>query len=401
MKKIFKLFLLFILFIPCVIKADMGSPILRPYQMVVINPNGLDCYDYNNVFVAHLNKNDVFTVVYEYDKKYSINFSNNKSCDLNSLEGTILVTDILNPNIAINEYIENTGAFIKKVTSNNEALVYADEGVDVRKGPAEIYEVVDHLDKGVKFKYSYYINGGGITHVYIDDGDTVGWVELFDSSLNSKVLIQSSDKYIVKKDINLDCGTISRNTILSPKYKASPWDRSALVEYNGCSKLVSYINGDIVLIDQMNFGKYISKNETTVYEYYDDGGNELTKIPSNTEFIVLANITVQGEQLERLYVFYNGKKGWVKTAFSNVSFVSRDGIELEYLDIFNDEDDNILISDGNVDNKEENEVVDDLIVDNNTNDRTPVNYTITYVIIAFVISLTAIVIIILINRKNN
>ena len=349
MKKNFKLFLLFILFIPCVIKADMGSPSVRPYKMVVINPNGLDCYDYNNVLVSHLNKDDTFTVVYQFGEKYSISLANDKTCNLNSLDGAVLVTDILNPKNAINEYIENSGVSIQKVTSNNEALVYADEGVDVRKGPAEIYEVVDHLDKGVKFKYSYYINGGGITHVYIDDGDTVGWVELFGSSWNSKVLIQSSDKYIVKKDINLDCGTISRNTILSPRFKTDAWSRGVLVEHNECSKLLHRAE-DIVFLNQINYGKYVSEVDAIVYEYYDNGGKELTRIPANTEFVILADASIQGGLTQDFYLSYNGKKGWIKVDYLKISR------------IFDDESNNgnsIEVPDNNIDNQEKNEVIGD------------------------------------------
>ena len=58
MKKILKLLLLTILFIPYIVKADMGAPILKPYDMVVTNQNGIDYYGYENsqlVIKGHLN----------------------------------------------------------------------------------------------------------------------------------------------------------------------------------------------------------------------------------------------------------------------------------------------------------------------------------------------------------
>ena len=44
MKK-FKVLLISLLLLPCMVKADMGAPEMKPYEMVVTNPEGIDYYD--------------------------------------------------------------------------------------------------------------------------------------------------------------------------------------------------------------------------------------------------------------------------------------------------------------------------------------------------------------------
>jgi len=361
--------MLIIALIPYYVKADMGAPTIKPYDMVVTSPDGKDCIIENNTI--HMNKDDVFTVKYEYNNNYTIEY-NNKTCTLKSLEGSVLVSDELDPKTTVENSDDTTITYIRKLSQKEKAIVYSNDGADVKKGPANIYDTVAHLDKGKIFEYTYYIIGGGITHVYIEDGNIKGWVEI----LNTKVLIEGTTKYIAKTDVKLSCATIPQNTIITPKYTADAWSRKVLVEYEGCTELVSNVYSDIVGIYER---KMHSKKELVVYEYFNNEGKELTRIPNDTDFTEMANATTQGDEESKLYISYEGINGWVKLKYDEYEFV--EDIEKEEITQEVQEEEIITIGE-----EKEKNVTD---------------YAVKYVIIGFCIMITAVIIIILINRKKN
>ena len=82
MKKLKKIFILLIVFISFIainsVKADMSAPELRPYEVVVTNPSGIDYYNYKGEVAGHLNKDDKVYVIYEYDGKYTLGVKTTK-----------------------------------------------------------------------------------------------------------------------------------------------------------------------------------------------------------------------------------------------------------------------------------------------------------------------------------
>ena len=79
MKKFLKLFVLLLLVIPFSVYADMGAPEIKPYEVIVTNPNGIDYYDnINDLNVkGHLNYNDKVTI--EYESSTSVQISMGES----------------------------------------------------------------------------------------------------------------------------------------------------------------------------------------------------------------------------------------------------------------------------------------------------------------------------------
>ena len=363
--------LLFILIVlmPCTIKADMGGVVMKPYEMVVTNQEGKDCPTYDGKEVYHMSKDEVFTVKYEYGDKYMIGYED-KDCELTNLNGATLVKDIVDPKEEYKEGEDYYKINMGKYSSKKNALVYATSGVDVKKGPASIYDNVGHLDKGETFKYEYYTDD----YVYIDSGKLKGWVNI----LESKVLVESEEQYIVKTDTKMICTVLPKNTIIKPKYRSDPWTHNSLVEYNGCTDLVDNRFGNLETIYKQ---KNHSKKELVIYEYINDGGKELAKIPNDADFIILARGGERGEEIDKDYVEYNGIKGWIKCKYTDYEFVE---------DLENDKN---TIENNEEESKEDEERKTISITK-------PADYVTTYVIIALSLAVIVLILLLLINRKK-
>lgn len=379
MKKIKLLLLLIVMLIPCMVKADMGAPMTRPYEMVVTAEDGIDYYDYQGNKMGHLNKGDKFSVSYAYDNKYTILVNNSgvkdneKSFRLSSLEGTMLAVEEITPESIMDE--KNNGVSVEKVTKNNGAIVYAPEGVDIRKGPSDVYDKVGHLDKDTTFNYLYSISGGGVTHVYVDIDGVKGWIDI----LKSKVLLENTSRYIASMDLDLECATIPKNTILTPKYVTDAWTGQALLEKDECTKLWYYRKGLKGLL-VMYENETTDEKDLTVYEYAFNDGEKVVTIPANTKYKALAWGVYFDETTKKSsdmrYVNYNGKTGWITTYFDeNVT-------PEEIPEPTTTTTTAAVITPGYIDN------------------RTPLEIILPYVISGLVGVLIVLVIIILVNRKK-
>lgn len=171
-----------LLIIPNIVKASYIAPIQATFDVVVINNSGINYYDYdenNNKIDKHFNKGDIFTVISKNCddcNTYIIEYNGERNF-IETLNGTKLINDRIIPHEGDDNIIA--------ISTNNEALIYAENGVDIRRGPNEVYEKVDHLKKGTRIKYTYYYSDGGITHIYVDNNGIRGWIDI----TKSKVLI--------------------------------------------------------------------------------------------------------------------------------------------------------------------------------------------------------------------
>ena len=381
MKKKIKLFiLLIVLLMPLTVNADMGSPMIRPYEMVVVAVEGIDYYDWDGNAVGHLDKDAKFTVEYEFNGGYSFKFSgdDSKSFKISSLTGAMLVTKELKPEEAIKN--KKNGSLVEKTSKNNNALVYAEDGVDVRKGPSTVYDKVGHLAKGTKLKYLYTLSGGGITHIYVDSSGVKGWIDILDA----KVLLETTNEYITSRDISLSCTIVPKNTILSGKYVTDQWTHKVLIEYGKCSDLYNYFRGSAGLL-QIYESYYVAKDSLDVYENPDNAGDKLATISTNTKFKVLASDVSNGDGPFNYYVSYGGKAGWIRTSWDKIAYVNND---------------DVVVEDSNDDEVEENDITDSTDTVEVTEKMSPLDMTIIYIIAGAAISLSALVTIILINRKR-
>lgn len=385
MKQIKKLFILLLLCIPCFVKADMGAPMLREFEIVVVNPDGVNYepLQYSDVSDPHLAKDQVVVVESEYDGKYNIAVKEEDGTRTSigyilSLDGFSIVQDVVDPTKN-----ENDLSF-KKYDSKQKAIVYNEKGVSIYQGPSKIYKYVDSIKKGTKLEFQYAIDGeGGITYIYVDYNGKKGWVEI----LEKNVLIQNEIQYIFRVDVESECGTIPKNTIIKPKYKSDRWSGSTLFDYKECKTLLKTFKSDEIL--GLYNGKAKSKVEIPVYDD-SDKTNLITTIPANTEFIYYTGTDATFDSLDIQYVEYEGKRGW--------SFASLEDFEItkieynDYADLDNNDKGAKKETKKNPkkETKKENKILN---LDSE-------EFVILCVAAGVIVSLTAIVIILLINKKK-
>lgn len=325
MKFIKKLFILLILCVPCIAKADMGAPMLREFEIVVVNPEGIDydANDYNEEATGHLNKDDVVVVISEYDNQYDIGLKNSDGTysilgQIRSLDGFSIVQEEVDPT--------ETTKGIKKFDSKKQALVYNEKGVSVYSGPSKVYKYLGSIKKGIKLEYQYAIDGeGGLTYIYVDYKGLKGWVEI----LNKNVLIENEIQYIFRVDVESECGTIPKNTILTPEYATDKWSKSALFEYNGCKTLLDVFKSDDIF--PLYLGKGKSKVDLSMYDD-SDKSNLIMTIPAGSDFTYYTGSDSQMGIVDVHYVEYNGKRGWIFNTYDDFEIEYGDKVEYAKLD---------------------------------------------------------------------
>lgn len=386
MKNLKKLFILLILFIPSIALADMGAPIIRPYEVVTVNVNGIDYYDHNGNVAGHLNKDETVYVEYEYENDISLAKKEGDSFktlgNVKSLDGFVVVQDTVDPTT-----IQNDTSIIQYENELN-ALVYADS-VDLQKGPASLYEKILSIKKGTTLKYKYAIDGGNnVTYIYTTYEGKSGWINI----LNKNVLIHNDVQYIFKNDVSTKCGTIPKNSITTPQYKSDGWSWSILVEYNNCKDLIEAPNNDIYILsnEYTEIRKLKTNKEINIYEYADDTSKIIGTAPISSEIIFITSSDSRDEKIVS-YIEYNGIRGWI---FDDTN-------EFEYISKVTDKkiEDTIKVAKNN-DNSTSKTVEKEEIKKVSDNKISSRELVIICVSGAVILSLTAVVIVLLVNKKK-
>ena len=318
MKKFLKLFVLLILVIPFSVYADMGAPEIKPYEVIVTNPNGIDYYDnINDLNVkGHLNYNDKVTI--EYESRNSVQISIGESYYyLKSVDGLVAVKDNVTP--------EELGTEVNKLDSKKKALVYKTGGVDILAGPGLGYKKVGHLDKGTVVEYGY-DTGYSTVFIYVETSEGNGWL----SALESSVLLEDESMYIFSEDYKDTCGTIPKNTIIKSNYKTDQWSQSTLFKYEGCEMLIkTFREKNPVKIVPLN-GKV--NTELKVYSEASTSSNVVGTIPANSSVVSYGMADdfdyYTGEVTTyTYYVKYNDIKGWIFATADEAEFSYQDPAE--------------------------------------------------------------------------
>ncbi len=386
MKKIKKLLIIMLLLIPCFVKADMGAPMLREFEVVVVNPEGVDYEpnEYVEEATGHLNKDEVVIVMSEFNNKYDIAIKKATGekvsiGSIKSFDGFSIVQDEVDPTKTTND---NS---ITKFDTKQKAIVYNEKGVSIYQGPSKIYKVVGSIKKGTKLEYEYAIDGeGGITYIYVEYNGKKGWVEI----LNKNVLIENKNQYIFRVDVDSECGVIPKNTIITPEYSTDRWSKAALFEYKKCKTLLNTFRSEEV----MPLYKATAKSKIDIPVYEDsDKTNIITTIPANTEFKYYTGTDSQMGTIDTQYVEYDGKRGW--------SFATYDDLDINYGEMNNDT--------GLKDTKEKEakkEIKKETEVNKKNSNKILNLNSKEFIVVcaggAVVLSLTALVIIVLVNKKK-
>ena len=390
MKKIKKFLLLSLILLISVfaynVKADMGAPKLREIELVVINPDGVDYYDYQDNFAGHLDKDETVYITYEVDGKYSIGkkVSDNgyeyisSLGNVSKLDGFSIVQDEVDPTKIEDDYS------ITKLDSKEKALVVNEDGVEFFKGPSSIYEKIGNIKKGTELTYEYGIDGeGGITHIYVNYNGKKGWVEV----LNGNVYLENKTQYVTFADITLSCGVMPKGSIITPTYKTDNWTHKVLIEYNGCELLHNTLKDDD-LVSMYPYNSTVS-NEITIYKTPDTSSEVLATVPANSDIIVVASTEPMISDKDIKFVKYGDITGYVFD--SNSSFVYKSEVE-EQIKI------NDTVIKKEEPKKEEKE-------DKKVEDNKKISISLNELIIicsafAVLLIVTAVVVIILINKKS-
>lgn len=220
MKKYFYVILMVILFVPMIVFGDSSGPRVLGYDAVIINPNGAKVHDSTNVISYN-------TKVHVYDEVDYIDDTNNKyavvcnfgdeSCNRwDSNAKYILLTDIapLKEEISPKDIKDifgnddyNDEVFFS--LSNNKFIVFEKEGINLSKGPSDIYGKYSLTIPYMTYiKASYVLESGGgednpvIYWYYIDDGVNKGWLKQTSNFLGYNIGIFKESK-LVFTDVNI------------------------------------------------------------------------------------------------------------------------------------------------------------------------------------------------------
>ena len=396
MKNIKKILIIMLLLVPCFVKADMSAPTIRPLEIVVVNPNGVDYYsDYQTENVAgHLNNNQKVYILserygYGIGEEYTSEAGYSSYRDIGyikSLDGFVIVEDKpLNP-----ATIENDGT-IEKYSKSKSAKVYADSGVDLREGPSIFYKKITHIPKGTIVSYNYaYKSESGIVYIYAEYNGKSGWLDILDK----QVLIQNDTQYIFKDDVETECGVIPKNTITTPNFVTDRWSRQTEFEYKGCKTLLNSFRSDKIL-GIYAYDRKVGR-ELQIHKTSDSNSDVVGTIPANTTFTVLAGFDDMAGVGNVGYVYYEGKTGWVFASWEE--FIEDDNSKESKVQI----DDNIKVTKevAKAKKTDKKQIKEDTKKENRILNLNKKEFIILCTAGGIILSLTAVVIVVLVNKKK-
>ena len=385
MKKLGKLLALSLLCVPFAVKADMGAPDIREYEVIITSDNQIKCekWEGRNKVSKTVTKGEKGRVYGGVDEIYRTFYtSDDYYCDIKTSD-YIPVDSEVKPG---DKDVEDRGQDV-----NIEIM--AQNGVDVRKGPDSVYEKVGHIDKGAKLTYRYYATGeSGTAFIYVEYNDVKGWINVLDKA----VLFDSSNneyksKYITAKRVNTSCGLLERNMIFEEKKTYDRWSGIDILEYNGC-EFERPDTTDFVYMGEVELPSTILNKDTKIYEYADTSSKVLATVGKGVDLNVEAeyyNNNGNSWNLDYLYVIQGGTKGWVK--YDNKLFVEDDSYTTT-----------TTTTESTTTTTVEEETTEAVVSNNNS--KSKIQKTKETIIISLVVgialALTAIVIILIVNKKK-
>lgn len=238
MKKIFKAFLMgfLILISPILVKADMGAPMIKEYDVVVTDKNGL--------------KMENSSTVIPYDTKVKVTYeyeSGGKllgSVEYNGKYGEIDLSKVkpFNEKVNYKDY--------DKLETPSKLYVF-EKGAYLYKGPSKVYGKVDgnvEIPVGEEVEYQYHDD----VWAYVTYKGTSGWVYYY----------QHSKLY---SDINYPFASIKNNgKVLTIS------DVDSLLKSTNSEETVK---ADIKAFTEIDYKYYVNHAKTT-YVYIDYKGNK-------------------------------------------------------------------------------------------------------------------------------
>lgn len=415
MKKILKTVMLLMILIfglQLYVQADMGAPMIKPYKARVINPDGVDCYNYEGDLVISLEYGDEIEISYEYP--VSEDGELYASFELDTDTYTLATVNLKDIAPVDEMYVAKNLDF----DNPKNKVVVSEEGAELYNGPSLAYdkmnvnlpigtEIVVYSEKESYDNPWYYTTYEGNSG-WVCELDTLGtYIE------DKKVFVEETEFYEFKTggEVPKKIGTIPAKTIIKNYIRLDPWRQSYYVKYNGQWGTVSDRDA---MFERDEIAIYTSDEELKIYDKYVDSfmfenPNDydldnikvLGTIPKNTKIAQKYEYYTGNSA----YISYNGIEGCIITPyFDDVEFVQTTDLELPTFEDFTvievpklTAEDNVTGDEGNaVEENEEEQLI--------TIQVTPEQIVLFAVVIAVVVSLTCVVTIVLINKtskKNN
>ena len=367
MKKIVYLILAVLFLFPLAVKADMGAPMIKSYTVVSKTGGEEDIYRYaEGGKLNAVGKLPAGTEVeIQYEQKYNGEYY-----------GSFWISETSNGFIKLSNFKVVKAQEVEQSEAVNTAKVFSKDGLTVYSGPGYINEEIGTL------KYLDDVKAGVYTYenswIYIEKGDLKGYVEGGVGILTKGNRIDLTNSKIYTEYYTLD--RVYRGSIYvheNNEYK--------LIQTTGTP--YSYQNGAVTK-KECNIYKdgIVEWNENDTFY-----GDVVGTIPAGVEIKPLYE---GGTHYAAYYIEYNGVKGWLKAGMSDEECANFYEANIETIGSSGEEGINVT---------EETYVTD--IAVNPVNDNKEFKFTtkeivIGSIILGAVIVLTAIITMILVNKKK-
>ena len=370
MKKIFYL-LIGLLLLPSIVNADMASPVVVKYKLTVTNPDGVDAYKYDSQGENYVKTGEKipYGTVVESNPEYE---DIAVLCVDEKCNSFVYVKDLV---LVEKEYkIKDS-----EKGDKNDALALQD--IVIKKGPAEVYEKTNTTIKaGTKFTAIDMVIDEGVTPwYYVEYNGTKGYVNSYGGTMAFNIseveIITASKIEILDPITNSVLKTIEPSTKIKTNIGSlDDWSSSLYIEYDGVKGIID--KSYIIKKEEIDEFKY--ETDTNIYDYVDiyepkeeQNAKVIGTIPANTAF---TSEYYDFDYDGIIYYEKDGIKGWVINNYDNWHD-NKKATEQEQK---------------NDNKKEENKQV-----------KPKKDYTLYICIGAgIIVSITAIVIVILINQKK-
>lgn len=390
MKKIIYLIISLFIFIPVCILADMSGPMIREYKATPKSPNGAPVYYYDDEKEGYVKNGEML----EFGKVITVDVEESEFiCIDEDCEKEVSIKDLVavdnNYNIPENE-----------LSKEYDAIAIID--LDIKKGPASAYEGTGVTIKaGTKFKArdlgyvddesKEFSSDEWNPYIYVNYNGTKGFVLSYEGTVgyggSEQTGIASIDLPFTDPKTGAKIDTIKANTVIKTMiYGSDVWSGLYYLEYNG---KWGTVDNSVFIVEDKNIEFTVTENlkiydKVTINDNGEITGKVIGTIPKGTKF----NSKFYDSENWYMTIRYENAniKGWiyVENDDSEESDNYYKGLSFEWP--YDDE-------------------IEKPTDDNNDIVPAPKNnkMQIVYLCIgaALLISLTAVVTIILVNRKKN
>lgn len=404
MKRALKILTIGALLLPMSVNADMGAPGAAPIKMIPRSEEGASYYDCEDLSVKG-------TIPYNKEVKvyYEEMISGEKYGHVDLFEGEefycVEMSDFITSSEEYKPDFDSEDTYDFK--AGYQIFINSPKGTKMYKGPSSMYDVVTTIPYGELLETIAASGDEGIAWAYVSYKGKTGWIYMLDS----KAVYKSAPVRFYKDveifnelytDNQKVIGTIPAQQIVKEIYTISEWTNMAgyYVEYNGIKGYIDDYSTVISEINQKKLDKLEIKENTKLYKYPDE--KEIGKI--DKKLITSINGFYETEKMDEeiddfvyetwLCIEYNNEYVWIKE--SSLEKTSQDKFD-EYLENRSEEDDYIQEIEKEND-KEENKT-------SSTEKKEKVNLGAKEIVVlcvggAVISAMTAIVTIILMNKKN-